>query len=83
LEKSRKYYRKREAVNSENPNKILLLFDQRTAHALFEHSLNVVSALKMKEEDLLSLSGIGPKSLISIKKAMRTALGNPGEKFSM
>ncbi|AKM84365.1 TPA: hypothetical protein DCZ46_03390 [Candidatus Campbellbacteria bacterium] len=82
-DQSLQYWRKKQAANDNNPNKILLLFDMRTAHALFEHSLNAETASKMTDKELLSLKNIGPTAVKSIRKAMRTAQKDKGEKFSV
>lgn len=82
-DQSVKYWRKKQATACNNPNKILLLFDQRTAHALFEHSLNAETASRMTDRELLHLANIGPSAVESVRKAMRTAQKSVGKKFSV
>lgn len=51
------------ALKSGDPNRVLWVFHKDAARRLFMHGLNVASAIRLLDEELLSLSGIGPKTV--------------------
>ena len=75
--KESKKARLREKVKkSSDPNAILWVLDQRTAHALFKHSLNARTAYKLSDEELSKLKGVGPKAVKSVRNAVDIARSN-------
>lgn len=72
------------AIESGDANRILLHFKRSVAVALYYNGMNVMSAGWMPESELLTLKGIGPKSVEAIQMAINTAGlgGKHGPKFT-
>jgi hypothetical protein len=62
----------RAALNSGDPNRVLLAFAKRTAIELYFHSLNAVTASKLTDAELRQLKGLSPAAVPNIRRAMNT-----------
>jgi ERCC4-type nuclease len=70
---SRTDRRKKRALNSHDPNRILWLIDKASAYRLYRHSLNVATAASLPDNELLSLKGVGRKTVRSLRSAIKKA----------
>jgi ERCC4-type nuclease len=73
-QKSKKQRARDKAIESCDPNRIVWVLNRSVARALFQHSLNVTTAYKKTDKELLKLKGIGPHALRAIKMAMKYSL---------
>lgn len=63
--------RKRKALMSRDPNRILRVCYSRAVAPLFNNRLNAVAANTWSDEELLQLEGIGPYVVWAVRESNR------------
>jgi hypothetical protein len=63
--------RRKKALSSRDANRILWLLDKASAYRLYRHSLNAITAANLQDKELLSLHGIGRKTVESLRNAIK------------
>jgi len=80
---TKKHRRQFAALNSKDPNQILISFDKTSVNILFKESLNVKTANQMSDKELLGITGIGKKTVEAVRMAIRTAENKNGKKYKL
>ena len=70
---SKNVQRRKKALISHDANRILWLLDKASAYRLYKHSLNAATAASLPDKELLSLKGIGRKTVQSLRNALKKA----------